>query len=155
MATIQKKLFVLSELATKFNNANITWAIGASMLLFFKGYTSEFHDIDIMVSEEDDAKLKEIMLTVGELQPQNHNEAYKTKCFLEFVVDGVDIDVMAGFTIVNKGKEFYYPLKENSIHDYIEVNGVEIPLGSIKEWRNYYSLMGREEKVKIIDRNND
>ena len=28
------------------NEAHVEWALGASMLLYFKGITSAFHDID-------------------------------------------------------------------------------------------------------------
>ena len=56
---------------------------------------------------------------------------------------------MAGFIIVNKDKEYYFPLKKENINDYTEVNEIKIPLQSLEEWRNYYELMGRDEKVKM------
>lgn len=142
---------VLSNIARKLNQRNLTWAIGGSLLLYFKGITNEFHDIDIMVAEEDVKVLKEIMLTFGQLLPPNPKVEYKTKHFLEFNVEGVEIDVMAGFTIVNRENEYYFPLRAGSVNDFTEVNGVSIPLQSIAEWRKYYELMGRTEKVKMID----
>jgi hypothetical protein len=151
MENIKNKLTVLSYIAKELNHKNVTWAIGASMLLYFKGITSEFHDIDIMVAEEDVEILKDVLSSFGNIQPPNPNVQYKTKYFLEFNVDGVDIDVMAGFIIINEGKEYYFPLKKESINDYTEVNGIKIPLQSLEEWRNYYKLMGRDEKVKMID----
>lgn len=152
MEIVKKKLTVLSNIAKKLNQRDVTWAIGGSMLLYFKGITNEFNDIDIMVAEEDVEKLKEIILTFGYLLPPNPQSKYRTKHFLEFNVDGVDIDVMAGFTIVNKEKEYYFPLRPGSVSDFTEVNGVQIPLQSVLEWRKYYELMGRTEKVKIIDK---
>lgn len=151
MESVKKKLMVLSNIARKLNQRNLTWAIGGSLLLYFKGITNEFHDIDIMVAEEDVEVLKEIMLTFGQLLPPNPKVEYKTKHFLEFNVEGVEIDVMAGFTIVNRENEYYFPLRAGSVNDYTEVNGVLIPLQSIAEWRKYYELMGRTEKVKMID----
>ena len=152
MEDVKKKLMVLSKVAEKLNQRNLTWAIGGSLLLYFKGITNEFHDIDIMVAEEDVEALKEIILTFGQLLPPNPKVEYKTKHFLEFNVEGVEIDVMAGFTIVNKENEYYFPLRASSVNDFTEVNGVPIPLQSIAEWRKYYELMGRAEKVKMIDR---
>ena len=53
MAEMQKKIELLQKIAHRFNEANIEWALGASMLLYFKGIISEFHDIDLMVSVHD------------------------------------------------------------------------------------------------------
>jgi hypothetical protein len=151
MQNIQFKLTLLSHIAKELNNRNITWAIGASMLLYFKGITSEFEDIDIMVSEEEFGIAKEVLLSFGKMQPPNPNDKYRTRYFGEFIVDGVDIDVMAGFIIVDKDKECYFPLKRETIKDFTEVNGIRIPLQALEEWRDYYKLMGRTEKVKMID----
>ena len=49
MCEIQKKIELLQKIAHRFNEANIEWALGASMLLYFKGIISEFHDIDFMM----------------------------------------------------------------------------------------------------------
>ena len=49
----QKKIELLQKIAHRLNEAHVQWALGASMLLYFKGITSEFHDIDLLVSEHD------------------------------------------------------------------------------------------------------
>ena len=151
MVNSEKKLEVLGRIGELFNNKEITWAIGASLLLYFEGITDTFHDIDIMVHEDDVAKAKEILLSLGQLCPPNPNAQYTTKYFYEFVIDGVDVDVMAGFTIVCDGKEYDCSLQKQQIEKYIEMNGVRIPLQSISLWREYYRLMKRENKVAMID----
>lgn len=151
MTIIQKKLNVLSMVAESLNKNNITWAIGASLLLYFKGIVHEFNDIDIIVDEKDVEKVKQILLSFGSLQPKNPNVQYKTKHFLEFKIDDVDFDIIAGFVIVCDNDEYYFPLQKSIIKDYININNVNIPLHSIREWRTYYKLMGRTEKVKMID----
>lgn len=151
MENLEKKLTTLSHIAKVFNEKNVTWAVGASMLLYFKGIASEFHDIDLMVAEEDVEIVKDLLLSFGSIKAPNPNIKYKTKYFLEFIVDGIDIDVMAGFIIVNKDEDFYFPLKKENINDYTVVNEIKIPLQSVEEWRYYYDLMGRDEKVKMID----
>lgn len=151
MTITEKKLNILSKVAEVLNKNNITWAVGASLLLYFKGITHEFHDIDIMIYEGDVEKVNQILLSFGTLQPKNPNAQYKTKYFLEYNIDGVDIDIMAGFTIVCDNKEYYFPLEKNSVKNYININNVSIPLQSIEEWHTYYKLMGRVEKVKMIE----
>jgi len=122
------------------------------LLLYFKNSTDHFNDIDIMVSENDIEKAKEILLKVGELMPQSPNKQYKTRHFLEFVIDGVDVDVMAGFVIVKDGIDYECPFSQDQIAESIQVNGEDIPLQNLKDWRRYYELMGRASKVKMIDR---
>ena len=138
-------------IAESLNKNNITWAIGASLLLYFKGIANEFNDIDIIIDEKDVEKVKKILLSFGSLQPKNPNVQYKTKHFLEFKIDDIDFDIISGFVIVCDNDEYYFPLEKNMIKDYININDVNIPLHSIEEWHTYYKLMGRTEKVKMID----
>ncbi|MEG0069862.1 hypothetical protein [Cetobacterium sp.] len=148
----KEKIDVLLKVAKKLNTSNITWAIGASLLLYIKGITNEFNDIDIMVAESDVEKTKQILLSFGELQPKNPNEKYKTKCFMEFKINGIDFDIIAGFVIVKNNTEYYFPLKKNDIKEIICIHNTPLPLQSIEEWLLYYKLMDRIEKVEIIDK---
>jgi hypothetical protein len=147
----EKKLFVLSQIAAELNRQHITWAVGASLLLYLKDIVQEFSDIDVMVSEADAEKAKKVFLTLGKQLPVYRNTRYKTKSFSEFSVDGVDFDVIAGFTVVHNGTEFYLPLEKEAIREYAEINGESVPLQAIEEWRYIYELMGRMDKVALID----
>lgn len=151
LKTIEEKLTILAKVAKEFNANNITWAVGASLLLYFKGITKEFADIDIMIAEEDVERVKEILLSFGELYSKEPNVQYKTKDFMEFNIEGVDFDVMAGFVIINNESEHYFPLHKKDIKDFIELQGTTIPLQTIEEWLTYYKLMNRTEKVKMIN----
>ncbi|MDD2957562.1 MAG: hypothetical protein PHR92_03440 [Lachnospiraceae bacterium] len=149
---LDQKLKVLSGIANVLNKNNVIWAVGASMLLYFKGKTDVFHDIDIMVYEDDVSKLKELLLPMGILAPPNPNTQYKTRHFLEFTIDGVDVDVMAGFVIVKDEREYDCSLMPEQIAETLKINGETIPLQAVADWRRYYELMGRASKVEMIDR---
>ena len=88
---------------------------------------------------------------MGELQPANPNVQYKTRVFLEYVIDDVDMDVMAGFVIVKDGQEYDCALKKEEIVETVPVNGQQIPLQSLETWKYYYKLMGRDKKVKMLE----
>jgi hypothetical protein len=66
-------------------------------------------------------------------------------------VDGVEIDLIAGFVIEKGDVEYYHPLKRGSALETIELHGAIIPLQSVAEWRTYYEQMGRSDKVAMID----
>ena len=150
MVSREEKLRVLSRMAAAFNRAGLSWAVGASLLLWFKGYVDDFHDIDLLVTEGDAEKMENILRSKGKLQPSTRG-SYATKRFREFTIDGVDVDMMGGYAIVRDGKVYDCELEPSQIAEYAEVHGERIPLHSVALWRRYYELMGRDEKVAIID----
>ena len=152
MNELNKKIKLLKEIAQRFNTAYITWALGASMLLYFKGITSMFNDIDLMISNDDAESVRKILSEMGELQPPNPNPKYKTKVFMEFVINSVDVDVMAGFSILNDGKIYDCSLDKDQIVEWFTLGNTKIPLQSPLLWCEYYKLMGRKEKVDMIER---
>ena len=97
-------------------------------------------------------RVRELLLSVGTPAPPNPSEKYATKHFLEFSVDGVDVDVMAGFAIICDGVTHDCALRREQIVEWTTLDGVAIPLQSVELWRGYYQLMGREGKVELIDR---
>lgn len=150
MTETEKKIEVLKQIAHRFNEAHIMWALGASMLLYFKGITKEFQDIDLMVANDDVERVRIILSEMGEIQPPNPNPKYRTKTFMEFIINSIDVDVMAGFSIISDGKIFDCSLQEEQIVEKMPLGTELIPLQSPLLWREYYRLMGRTEKVKMI-----
>lgn len=150
MKDLDHKLNVLRDIAHVSNRANIVWAVGASALLFFKGKTNFFNDIDIMVAENSIENAKQQLLKMGLLAEQKDNRGYKTKHFYEFNIQSVDVDVMAGLVIVNDGVDYPCPFSSKQIEEYINLNGEKIPLQSLSDWKMYYHLMGRAEKASLI-----
>ena len=148
--TIQHKLNVLHKLAAEFNKHNLVWAVGASILLYLKGYVDNFNDLDIQVTAADALKMEAILNSLGTAQPTT-KENFETKYFRKFMVDGVEIDMIGGFAIVSDGKVYDCDLHPEQITDYAQLNGENIPLLAVELWRKYYHLMGRTQKVEIID----
>lgn len=146
-----EKIAVLKKIAHQLNEAGIVWALGASMLLYFKKVTTDFHDIDLLIANEDAERVKGILQKMGHLEPANPNPKYRTKLFLEFVIDGVDVDVMVGFAIVQDGEVTDCSLQREQIAEVWEIDGEPVPMQSVSLWREYYRLMGRTEKVAMID----
>ena len=59
--------------------------------------------------------------------------------------------MMGGLIIVSNGEVYDCDLKQSQITEYVDVNGQKVPLHSVTLWRKYYALMGRDNKVEIID----
>ena len=150
MITTEDKLLLLSKLAARFKEQGITWAVGASLLLYFKGYVDSFNDLDIMVTEKDSLMMDKILNEMGEFRVSEKGN-FATKYFREYVIESVDVDMIGGFAIVNDGKVIDCDLDKSEITGFAEVHGQLIPLHSVSLWRKYYALMGREKRVELID----
>ena len=150
----QKKIELLQKIAHRLNEAHVQWALGASMLLYFKRITPVFHDIDLLVSEHDAECVRTILLEMGELCPPDPmpNPMYRTKAFMEFLIDSIEVDVMAGFAIVHEGTVYDCSLREDQIVEKMLLGTEVIPLQSPRLWCKYYRLMGRPQKVDMIEK---
>lgn len=146
-----EKLELLSKLAKEFNQNHITWNLGASCMLYLRGIVKDFDDIDIMVQTSDIEKVKKIMSAYAEPDILKPTKQYKTKYFLEYSIQGIDVDVMADFIIVNQDKDYYFPLTKEEPFDIYMLNDVEIRLAKVKTWVTYYQLMNRLDKVKLLE----
>ena len=75
------------------------------------------------------------------------------KVFMEFTIDSVDIDVMAGFSIVSEGKVYDCSLDKEQIVERMTLGTEIVPLQSLRLWCKYYRLMGRNKKADMIENN--
>lgn len=149
--TVREKIEVLKKIAHRFNEERIVWALGASMLLYFKGVASEFHDIDLMIALPDADRANAILSELGERQPPVPSTRYRTKVFAEYVIDGIDVDALAGFAVVSEGRLYDCSLREEQITEKMPLGAELIPLQSLTLWREYYRLMGKDEKAALIE----
>lgn len=90
------------------------------------------------------------MSYIGEEIRIESNEGYKTKNFLEYIVDGVKVDIMADMVIVCDGIDYDCSLEKEDIDTVVEIENAKIYLHSLEKWKFYYKLMGRSNKLKII-----
>lgn len=148
---MEEKLEVLKQIARAFREEKICWAVGGSLLLYFKGITRTVHDIDLMVWEPDIEKARRLLLTMGTLCPPRPQGSYRTRHFLEFVLGGVEVDVMAGFVILKEDQVWDCSLQPEQISEYLPLGEEVIPLQELSLWKKYYTLMDRKEKVKLLE----
>ena len=151
---------VLVKIAKKLNQADITWALGGSVMLELRGLPVKPNDIDLLVSLEDVEKADRVIKNLCQSRQNNSHkkdENYATQFFYQYKIDGIDFDLMAGFTLKLKEKEenkiFEYRFNETSIVKNMKLNDAKIPLSSIEDWYVLYNLMpGKQNKVQLIEK---
>ena len=143
---LDNKLYTLSMIANCLNANGITWAVGGSTMLFLKGLVDSFHDIDLMVDEQQVEKAHLLLADMGHELPFKDNPAFQTRHFHEFIINDTEVDLIAGFVIVNGGQAYECPLLPADITESVVVNTTPIPLHSLSVWQRYYELMGRPKR---------
>lgn len=140
----------LKKIAGLFNQNGVCWALGASMLLHYKGLAAQPQDIDLMVAPEDASLADRLLCSLGQKQPPSPHAAYGTRHFYEYKIDGIDIDLMAGFAIFHSTGSYKYRLDKTQF-EYMTLDGVSIPLCPLEDWLVLYALMpNRHAKVEAV-----
>lgn len=93
-----------------------------------------------------------LLMNIGEQQKLRHANPYKSDHFYMFLVEDVEIDLMGGFIIEKEDGAHGCFLRKEDICETVIVNGEKVPLHSLAQWHRYYELMGREEKVKLLEK---
>lgn len=150
---MKNKMFnTLSYIGEKLNSSNIVWGVGASILLNQFGLIKKPNDIDIFVDSKDIDKADKILKGIGEKKIYEKTTTYSTKYFYEYIINEIDVDVMAGFAVNHNSGVFEYTFDNNSIAEFKKINGVDIPFTSLEDWYVIYQLIpNRELKVKMIE----
>ena len=142
----------LSFIGEKLNAASLVWGVGGSVLLQRHGLEDKPNDIDMFVAMEDVPAADHILAEIGQGKQGKGTDIFATKHFYEYLIKGVHVDVMAGFTLRHGQGLYEYYFDRQSIVSLDMIGGVEIPFTALEDWYVIYKLIpGREAKVKLIE----
>lgn len=147
----KEKLAVFEKLARALDSERIRWAVGGSLMLYLRGIVETFHDLDIMIAPEDVEKTKRLLSGCAKAKETLPNEKYQSGTFLQYEMEGVDLDCIADFTIVAEGKMHVFPLRTEEIERIVVKDDFSAPVQSVETWRKCYMLMERADKTIKID----
>ena len=150
----EDKMFkTLSYIGEKLNDSNILWAVGASMMLNQFGLINNPNDIDIFVDIKDINRADEILQSIGKKKKTEKNSVYSTEFFYKYLINGIGIDVMAGFAINHSRGVYEFIFDTKSISKIETINEIDIPFTSLEDWYIIYQLIpNREFKVNLIEK---
>ena len=144
---LDQKLKTFKKVAEALNQSRVNWGVGASLLLWFKGIVEEFDDIDLLVNLDSVLELERILKCFGNEKPQSLNAHFQSDFFKTYIIDELEFDVIGGFRIIEKEKHYFPFIKAYETYD---LDGISIPLDNLTSWIDYYSLMSRPLKAKLI-----
>lgn len=148
-----KLQYTLALIGQKLNHAGVLWGVGASVLLHQYSLIDHPSDIDILVATQDIHQVDSILSQLGDKKPdRGSSPVYATDFFYEYTIHGVDVDVIAGFNIINSAGIFKYPFDALAVPHHFTIQEVAIPFTTLEDWYILYQLMpDRESKVDLIE----
>lgn len=142
---------ILIKIAKVLNQSNLTWAIGASMMLKLRDFEMNVHDIDIMVDQDNFELACTCLNEYGNEIVVDESKLFKTKYFKRYNCDGIEIDIMSGMGIVHKTGLFDYQFKKEDIDKVLVIDTINLPLCYVEDWYIFYHLMpNRYETIQKI-----
>ncbi len=145
-----KMLKVLLNLIEKLESNHIFYLLGGSGLLYFHGIVDKVADIDLMICEEDAERTATLLRKIGRAMPNESIEEYGTTHFSEYLIDGVEVDLIAGFTIVKDNERYYFPVNKNADYPFAKIGATKVRLDLLSNWQTYYEMMDRMDKSELI-----
>ncbi len=119
---MEKKRNILLRLIEETSKENVIWALLCFCAIYFRGVVDEYHDYDVLIEHDSVNKFIEIFKTMGGKIEfgQNGKEAFfNSKVFGFGEIDGVEFDLISGFTVTTYGTSYCYELKKEEI-EYIK-----------------------------------
>lgn len=137
---------VLEKVVVCLQRERIHFGIGGSLLLAQHGLPVVPRDIDLVVALADAERAVQLLADIGTVVEQDKTSLYATEVFQEFIIEGIDIDLMSGLQIRHGEGVFIYPFDEQSI------DSTGRPFMALIDWYVIYQLIpGREQKVAMIE----
>jgi len=143
---------VLAKIGKTLNENNITWVVGGSIILNHFDIVNEVNDIDLIIEENDFDKVISLLKKIGNEKSTGDKLNYHTKKHVKMNIEGVGVDLMAGFIIEHENGLYNYVLDQTAITSSMKINDIVIPLGAIEDWYIIYQVIGgREKKVELLE----
>ncbi len=140
----------IRALAEDLNRSGIPWQAGSSVLLWFHGLEEDPGDLDLFFPPEEEQRVMEFFQSRGTLESPPGHDPYRTRWFYQVDLAGVEVDLMGGFALMTPEgicRMEMVPGPPGRLP-----GGQTVPLGTLEEWLVLYCLMGREHRVRVLER---
>jgi len=85
-----------------------------------------------------------------EINEKEKTAKFLTNHFYTFNIKSINIDIMVGFVVKNEFNIFAFREKEISTSK-ICIDGENIYLSSVSEWKKAYTAMNRIDKISLLN----
>ena len=138
---LSKKKNAIVRLIEAMSRNNVVFALTGSSAHFFLGMGDDFNDYDVVIEKESVDKFIDFFVNelVGRLiHEKNGKESFfDSRVFHAGELDGVEIDILSGFTVTTYNTRYTYDLRADEV---VMING-HIPVCPVESSLILYGMM--------------
>ena len=144
-------LTVLRELHKRLTGADIDWAVTGSCGFAVHGVPIEPNDIDIQTDKAGAYRVQELFAE-SVTRPVRLCTSVNIRSHLGALrLEGVQVEIMGDVQKRCGDGTWEAPVNVGRHKQLIEVEGVQVPVLSLEYEREAYSLLGRSDKVRLLE----
>lgn len=146
LQTFQKVYSLLTDPARK----PINWAVTGSLGMVLHGMQMEIHDIDLQTDKdgafEIERRLVNSLVKIVHFRASERIRSY----FGVFEISGIKIEVMGDMQHLEADQTWGKPVAIETCRDWVDLEGMHIPVVALEYEVEAYQWYGRTEKVELI-----
>ncbi|TCP58858.1 hypothetical protein EV586_10157 [Tumebacillus sp. BK434] len=143
---------VLAHLCAALASEEIIWGVGGSRLLLAHGIPCAPRDLDLLVTSDSAARALAVLKRLGTGGPGLPKAPFASRTFAQFTVDGIEIDLIAGYRIEHAAGMYEQQFSAASITGSMALDGVLVPLTALEDWYVTYLLYpAKAQKAEQIE----
>lgn len=143
-------LNALRKLCVRLNDCQSIWVITGSLGMVLQGMDLEVHDIDIQTDQHGAYEIESLFSEY--VVKAVHYLASERICshFGTLEIDGVKVEIMGDIQKLLDNQTWEEPVKIEKYRQWINLEGIQVPVLSVEDEYRAYLKLGRIEKAEKI-----
>ncbi|MBN2548229.1 MAG: hypothetical protein JXB15_03660, partial [Anaerolineales bacterium] len=148
-------LHALQKIVTSLKGGNIDWAVTGSLGMALQGVPVEVHDIDIQTNKNGAYEIERLLRKFG-VTPVRYVESERIRSYLgKLEIEGIAVEIMGDIQkrledSPAKEPVWEEPVKVEAYRQWVEMEGLQVPVLSLVYEYQAYLWLGRTEKAAML-----
>jgi hypothetical protein len=150
MSVPQPLLAVLRTIAQQLHGTSITWAVTGSCAVALQGVPVAVHDIDLRTTAHDAYALEGLFLSYQKRPVSFASTGSVQSHFGALEINGIQVEIIGDMQHRLPDGTWEQIVDMNRFKLWVAVEGIDLPVMSLRFLYEAYQLLGRADKVAVL-----
>jgi len=146
----RRYLNALSKIYARLNVSDVNWVLTGSVGFALQGMPVEIHDIDIQTDKVGAYEI-ESLFSESIVKKVDFSSTEKVRShFGTLMIDGIKVEIMGDIQKRSENGEWEQPVDLQKHKQFVDIEGMHIPVLSLEYEYQAYVKLGRKEKAEML-----